>query len=218
MNRVQKWFVIIGMVFSAITLIGCQGGADGESEALYISAVEKYAQDELREARELLEAVLKKDRNFFQAELLLGKIDFFEDKTVRALAVFSRLARKMPQYTEARLWKIRSLMILERYDEAEDALDMELAVNPGDWRVHYQYALLSAMTGNMEKRLVMLRNAETYLGESYRVYLEYAKIWYSLKMQDRAEHYLKRAALIAPEGVMGKSVTEIEERIAGQGR
>jgi hypothetical protein len=50
MNSVQKGLAV-SMVFLGIVLFACHNGKDGESEALYISAVGKYSQNELQEAR-----------------------------------------------------------------------------------------------------------------------------------------------------------------------
>ncbi|GHV92069.1 hypothetical protein AGMMS50268_25720 [Spirochaetia bacterium] len=176
------------------------------AENLYLDAVEQYMHNDLSGAEATLAQVLKIDKKFYQADFLLGKVLFFQDDEEGALKIFSRLEKRMPQYTESRIWKIRCLILLGQYDDAEKCLDYELSINPGDWRVYFQYALLTAATGNMEKRLSMLRSAENYLGETSRVYIELSKIWYSLEMRDRAQTYLQKAAMLAGDGALGEAV------------
>jgi tetratricopeptide (TPR) repeat protein len=85
------------------------------------------------------------------------------------------------------------------YGPAREALDAQLSLNASDWRFYYQYALLARATGESEKSLSMLNRASAYLEESGKVYIDLAKTWYALGMDDRSLRCLEKA-----EGVIGQ--------------
>jgi tetratricopeptide (TPR) repeat protein len=188
------------------------------AERSYLEAVGEYTKGNLDAAETCAKNALRKDKAFFQAEFLLGKIHFFQNKETDALEEFSRLTKRKPDYTEARLWKLRCLVVLQDYEKARPELDYEVSVNPGDWRVYQLYALLANATGELDTRISMLKSAEAHLEEAGRLYLDYAKIWYSLQMYDRALSYLDKAGVLSEDPVMKSAVSALKAAIAEKRR
>jgi tetratricopeptide (TPR) repeat protein len=176
--------------------------------------VQKYAANDLAGAEADLLSALKSEKGFAPAELLLGKVYFFQDRELEAEALFADLVRRFPGHTEARLWNIRCLVLLGDHGAAEECLKEELALNPSDWRVYFQYALLAALRGDTETRLTMLRNAEVYLGDAGRVYLELGKVWQALGMDDRARSCVDKARLLSG-GLQGTALDALAAQLRG---
>jgi tetratricopeptide (TPR) repeat protein len=224
-NRNLKFEVI----FLAAFLSACGSGASSggknadRAEGAYIAAAEAYAQERYAEALEYLRESLRLDPDFYQARLLEGKVLFFQNKMTEAAELFARLAAKHPEYTEARLWNLRCLVMAaspdgtaagsttgttgvagtagKKLEDARNALDRELSFNPTDWRVLYLYALLAGNAGDWEKRLSMGRRAEAALSDSAKVYLDMALTWYSLGLEDRANLFLEKARVVSGNNV-----------------
>jgi tetratricopeptide (TPR) repeat protein len=210
-------FCIAGLV--ACGAGGFSGTGDRDrAEGMYIAAAEAYSQERYPEALEYLRESLRLDPNFYQARLLEGKILFFQNRTEEAEERFAKLAARYPEYTEARLWNLRCLVISassskKKREEALSALDRELSFNPTDWRVLYLYALLAGNTGDWEKRLSMGRRAEAALSDSAKVYLDMAITWHSLGLEDRAGLFLEKARIVSGKNLslarLGELTTEL---------
>jgi len=195
MNHQELLFLFTGLAIIAFSIdtISCRSDAKGTSEQSYITAVELYSKNDLSGALLCVRKIAKADRGFLPAQLLEGKILFFSNDLAGAKKLFGTLARKRPQYTEACLWYIRTLVISGDYRSAKRELDRQLSFNISDWRFYYQYALLARATNENEMRISMLNRAAAYLEESGKVYVDLAKTWYSLGMQDRSLRYLEKA-------------------------
>jgi tetratricopeptide (TPR) repeat protein len=202
----------LGAALAAVFLFSCAFPKAGDAERDYLAAVEAYGAENYPEALVLARRALKADRRFYQAEFLLGKILFFSGEEAEARKLFSALAKRRPEYTEARLWRIRCLVLGEQYAEAVVLLDKELSLNASDWRVLYLYALLAQKTGDYEKRLSMGRQAETVLSDGAKVYLDMAVTWHALGFKDRAEEYLEKARIISGSNTPLRRIEEILER------
>jgi tetratricopeptide (TPR) repeat protein len=181
-----------------------------EAESTYIAAVEAYSVENYVLALDNVNKVLEQDRNFHQALLLKGKILFFTDKLNDDELIFSNLTRKYPQYTESRIWYIRSLILSNKYSEAQTMIEEELSFNASDWRVFYLYSLLGQKTNNYELRLSMDRRAESILTDSAKVYMDLALAWYALGMNDRAYSYLEKANVVIGAN---NSIAQLENAI-----
>ncbi|MDR1971768.1 MAG: hypothetical protein LBQ46_07585 [Treponema sp.] len=183
----------------------------GRAEEAYVAAAEAYAQERHGEALDYVRESLKLDSDFYQAGLLEGKILFFQNRLAEAGAVFAGLCARHPEYTEARLWNLRCMVLAEGPGNPRDvqaALDRELSFNPTDWRVLYLYALLAGNTGDWEKRLSMGRRAEAALTDSAKVYLDMALAWHSLGLSDRAALSLEKARLVSGSNISLAALTD----------
>ncbi|MDR0998674.1 MAG: tetratricopeptide repeat protein [Treponema sp.] len=203
------------IILGAAILFSCGSRQNGEAERAYLAAAEAYGRENYPEALAQVRLALKADRNFYQAGFLLGKTLFFSGEEDEALAVFSRLVKRRPEYTEARLWLIRCLVLEGKHGEAASLLDRELSFNPSDWRPLYLYALLARKTGDYEKRLSMGRQAETVLSDSAKVYLDLALAWYALELKDRAAAYLEKAQTVSGANIPFGIIEETLKRSIG---
>jgi tetratricopeptide (TPR) repeat protein len=215
---IQKFFGFglkpVATLLLISALYGCTAGADKKTnikaETFYLNAVSLYAKQALDAAAAELRKALSEDAHFFQAEFLLGKVLFFQGDEEAALETFASLHKKLPQYTEARLWHIRCRILTGQYDEAQKLLDQEIAFNPGDWRVYYHCAQIANIGGDTERHIGELKTAALYLEDGGRVYVDLAKVWYALGLEDRARTYVERAAALAgTESPRGESIESL---------
>jgi tetratricopeptide (TPR) repeat protein len=207
----KKRFYFPVLCFVLPLVFSCGGNTRADAERIYVAASEAYGAENLEDALDLARRALKLDGRFYQASLLEGKILFFMDRNADSQAVFARLVKKHPSYTEARIWHIRCLILKGDYAAARALLDRELSFNQTDWRIYSLYALLAQKTENYEERLAMNRRAETVLSGSTRVYLDLALAWHSLGITGRAESYLKKANDVAGSNI---SFRELENALA----
>jgi predicted Zn-dependent protease len=220
--EIQKLFGIGLKAGAALLLAGALYGctavaakpASAKAEELYLNAVTHYAKRDLDEAARELREALTEDAHFFQAELLLGKVLFFQGQEARALETFASLHKRLPQYTEARLWHIRCLILAGQYDDAQKLLDAETAFNPGDWRDYYPRAQLANLRGDRERPIAELKSAAIFLEDGGRVYVDLAKVWYALGLEDRARTYVERStALAGSESPLAESIASLQNAL-----
>jgi predicted Zn-dependent protease len=167
------------------------------AETSYISALEAYTEQDFDRALDFTRKAVSLNKRFYQASFLEAKILFFTGKESEARTVFARLVKRYPRYLDARIWYIRCLILGADYDEAVAELDSELSFNTSDWRIYYLYALLGQKTENYEQRLAMNRRAEAALADSAKVYADLASTWRALGLEERAEEYFGKAAIIS---------------------
>lgn len=208
-NVVDFVWIIVALVL----FVACSESS-GESERKYMMAVDTYAKDDINGTNVILDELLKNDSDFYPALFLKGKLLFFTSETEEALKIFNKLKKKYPEYTEARLWAVRCLINEENYIEAKKVLDRELSFNSTDWRFYYQYALVSERMGNYEERIFMLKRAEQHANESGKVYLDLAKLWYALEMNERSKGSLEKASvLLVDNKVLGDSILSLKREL-----
>ncbi|MDR1893341.1 MAG: tetratricopeptide repeat protein [Spirochaetales bacterium] len=196
-------------VFVSLTpLLACSPKVKPEAGGLYLAAVEAYVGKNYSEALLLAGQALNRNPGFIQAAFLRGKALFFSDRLGEAQKEFERLASRRPQYTEARIWNIRCLILLGSYDEARRLLEAEIAFNSEDWQTYYLYALLSEKTDDYEQRLYMNRRAEAALTAAAKVFLDQALIFSVLGLPGRTAEYLEKAKTLAGDNA---SLAEMEE-------
>jgi tetratricopeptide (TPR) repeat protein len=212
-NNGGKWGAFL--ILCLVIFTACDPKAE-KAVGAYVAAAEAYGQERYGEALEYARESLRLDSHFYQARLLEGKILFFQDRREEAARVFANLIARHPEYTEARIWNLRCLVLSvtpfgknqeEAKKEAQGALDRELSFNPNDWRVLYLYVLFAGNTGDYEKRLAMGRRAETVLSDSAKVYLDMALTWRSLELEDRAEAYFEKARIV---GGITRQILELQ--------
>ncbi|MDR2747210.1 MAG: tetratricopeptide repeat protein [Treponema sp.] len=207
------------VLFGGILLLAACAPGSGQkdrAERAYVAAAEAYSRERFAEALEYAGECLKIDPGFYQARLLEGKILFFQNRLEEAEKSFAGLCAKHPEYTEARIWNLRCLVLsLDKPGgrdpkEVQGALDRELSFNPSDWRILYLYALLAGNTGDWEKRLSMGRRAESALSDSAKLYLDMALSWRSLGLENRAAAALEKARIVAGENGSLSRLAEAE--------
>lgn len=194
----KKILFLVVIILICFFISSCNGRISKEDATkLYLSALDSYSKQKYDEASAYLIMLKKHDPKFYQADLLTGKIQFFQNDFLNALTTFKKLSRKYPQYVEARIWYIRTLIIAGQFDLAKSLLETELSFNQTDWRIFYLYSLLEEKQGNLDKKIVMLNRAEMALSDSAKVYLELSEIWKFLDIQERSNEYDEKANIIA---------------------
>ena len=106
------------------------------AEALYARATDAYIREDFSNALALSDEALRADGNCFQAKLLKAKVLIFTEKIDDAEKILHSLYKRYPEFTEARLWYVRALIMSERYDKAEAFLEREVSLNQTDWRFY----------------------------------------------------------------------------------
>jgi tetratricopeptide (TPR) repeat protein len=172
--------------------------------------VEAYSNQKYEDALNLVRMAQKAGRNFYQARHLEGRKIFIHGSIKQAEKIIKRLIANYPEYTEARIWYMRCLILSENYEEAKKQLDKELSFNTSDWRVYNLYSLLAQRTDDYEQRLSMNRRAETALTDSAKVYMDQAITWYALGMENRAQEYLEKARNITGTNL---SMRQLEDAV-----
>lgn len=191
------FFACLAIGAFVVDTVACRTEIGWSAGKEYVAAVERYSARDFPGAMRLAREILRKDRDFYPARLLEGKILFFSDDLAGAKRTFAALARKEPRYTEARLWYIRTLIVSGDNGTARSELDRELSFNASDWRFYYLYALLARSANESENRITMLKKAAVYLEESGKVYVDLAKAWHDLAQDDRALRYLEKAESVS---------------------
>lgn len=195
MKRLLVLVLILGM---GLLLTSCGGKISSEdSNKLYLAAVDAYSTEKYTESLAYIDMLKKHNRSYYQADLLKGKILFFQNDYEGAVKIFKTLVKKYSQFSEARVWYIRTLILQQNFDEAQKLLDKELSFNQTDWRVYYLYSVLEDARGNIDKKIVMLNRAELALTDSAKVYMELSDIWSILDLQDRSVDYLIKSKMVA---------------------
>lgn len=184
-----------------------------ETLKLYLSAVDCYTNQEFDQALVYLNLIKQNDSDFYQADFLIGKVLFFKNDLINAEQLFLKLQKKYPEYIEARIWYIRTLIISRQFDKAESELEKQLSFNQTDWRLFYLYSLLEDIRGNMDKKIVMLKRAELAMSDSAKVYMELATVWNLLDVMDKSEDYLLKAKIISETN---ESLSALQKAIKGE--
>ncbi|MBO5137409.1 MAG: hypothetical protein J6B81_02805 [Spirochaetaceae bacterium] len=167
-----------------------------QAEKLYLQALESYVAKDYQQAKNFSEAAYNLDNKLIQSQLLVAKSLFFMDKEKEALEVCKKLSYEIPEFTEARLWYIRSLIFCDCIEEAISLLQQELALNQSDWRFFYLYSLLAEKKQDYETQLSMLNKAQLALSDGAKVFAQMARIWQELGLEQRASEYLEKETVL----------------------
>ena len=191
------------LIFAFVLLLtSCSKPDKTETQRLYLKALESYTANNLDESENIIRKITARDKNFYPAFLLQGKIYFFNDDYAKAETVFAKLVKQYPEYTEAKIWYIRTQILSGKADKAEEALKKELTFNTTDWRIYYLYSLLAVTKGEYETQIAMLNQAEEYSAETVKIYLDQARFWNALSEEKKTLAYLKKASVLSSPGSM----------------
>ena len=134
---------------------------------------------------------------------------FFQGQLDNALSVFQKITKKNPEHIESRIWHIRTLILLDKFEKAEELLEKELTFNQTDWRIYYLYSLLEERQGNMDQKILMLNRAEMVLTDSSKVYLELSNIWEILELQEKAYKYREKANIVSEQNISLQNIENL---------
>lgn len=190
MKKIYLPLLIISFVF----LASCKN--TDNAEKLYLAAVNAYAKKDFSSSILYCDKALSQDKSFYQASFLKARTLYMQKDYELSYSITKKLAKKYPQYTDARLWNIRNLIYLEKNEEAEKLLTSELTFNNSDWRVYYLYSVLYSKQNKIDLQLAMLNRSELALTDSSKVYHELFRIWDVLEMKDKAASYKMKSAIL----------------------
>ena len=112
--------------------------------------------------------------------------------------LLEKLLKKVPQYTDARLWYIRFMIFQENFQMAAALLEEELIFNETDWRIHYLKGLINSKNQDYSSQLAALQQAERALSDGAKVYLDLTRLWLVLGMDSQVEKQLEKARVLTP--------------------
>lgn len=205
------------MYICILLLFSCAKNDKEQTHFLYLKALDSYTANDLTEAEKIVRKIIAHDKKFYPAFLLQGKIHFFNGDYEKAETVFAALVKRRPEYTEAKIWHIRTQILCGNLEKAEEALKKELTFNTSDWRIYYLYSLLASAKKEYETQIAMLNQAEEYSAETVKIYLDQARFWYALSEEKTALTCLQKASALAqPGGMHFSAIQHILNQINGQ--
>ena len=187
-----------GLILVLALIVGCNHKNSQLGYELYLSGLKSYSEKDFSAAEKICQEALKHDKRLFQAELLRIKSLFFLNDLEVAETALEKLLKKVPQYTDARLWYIRFLIFQEKFNEAAPLLEEALAFNETDWRIHYLKGLLNSKNQDYCCQLAALQQAERALADGAKVYLDLTHLWMVLGMESQVEKQLEKARILTP--------------------
>jgi tetratricopeptide (TPR) repeat protein len=181
-----------------------------EIAAQYLEARAAYAAGNLDGAERLLAGIRARDRRFHQADFLLGKVLFFENRLPEARRLFDRLCRGYRGYNEAEIWRVRTLSQEGKTTEAVRAVERLLEFDAADPRLLFLRGSLALEEDDLQAALGFFRAAAGFSEELARSHLEIARLYHQFGLRERAlEELADCLALASP----GSPVGEAAERL-----
>ena len=205
-----------GLVLMLALLVGCNQKNPQLGYELYLSGLEAYSEKDFSTAEKICLEAVKQDKELFQAELLRIKSLFFLNELEKSHALLEKLLKKVPQYTDARLWYIRFMIFQENFQMAAALLEEELVFNETDWRIHYLKGLINSKNQDYSSQLAALQQAERALSDGAKVYLDLTRLWLVLGMDSQVEKQLEKARVLTPSKGELRILLETLEVLAKQ--
>ena len=187
-----------GFILVLAVFVGCNHKNPQLGYELYLSGLKSYSEKDFSAVKKICQEALKHDKTLFQAELLRIKSLFFLNELEAAESAVEKLLKKVPQYTDARLWYIRFLIFQEKFNEAAPLLDEALTFNETDWRIYYLKGLVNSKNQDYSSQLAALQQAERALADGAKVYLDLTHLWMVLGMESQVEKQLEKARILTP--------------------
>ena len=205
-----------GLVLMLALLVGCNQKNPQLGYELYLSGLEAYSEKDFSTAEKICLEAVKQDKELFQAELLRIKSLFFLNELEKSHVLLEKLLKKVPQYTDARLWYIRFMIFQENFQMAAALLEEELVFNETDWRIHYLKGLINSKNQDYSSQLAALQQAERALSDGAKVYLDLTRLWLVLGMDSQVEKQLEKARVLTPSKGELRILLETLEVLAKQ--
>lgn len=181
----------------------------------YAKAKEAYLRGDLDAAERELSSVIARRRDFHQAQFLLGKVLYFQNKSSDAERVFTGLLKRHARYNEAELWLVRIALQRGEVMHAEKKLQELLSFDPNDPRLLYLMGSLVQAKGDVKNALEFYQRAAAFGEELAKAHLESARLYYQFNLPDRALQELRIcAALISDDSLLREPVTKLIQIIS----
>ena len=213
--NMHRYIVLIIAVLASAALAGCAPAKPSRADLdAYMKARDLYLSGSVDQAASLVSHIDSRTHGFHQARLLEGKILFFKGDMQDSEHVFRGLVKRLPGYTEAQLWLVRSLQAQGKTMDAEDLLNSVLELNPADPRFLHQAGMLKLGGDDIRGALAFFRRSQEFAVEFSQSYIESARILYRFGLTDPALADLVTAkALLPSDSGMRKPVADLEQRV-----
>jgi len=211
----HRYIVLTIAVLASVALAGCAPAKPSSADLdAYVKARDLYLRGSIDQAGSLVSHIDSRTRGFHQARLLEGKILFFKGDLQGSERLFRDLAKRLPGYTEAQLWLVRSLQAQGKSKDAESLLDAVLELNPGDPRFLHEAGMLKLGGDDIRGALAFFRRSQEFAAEFSQSYIESARILYRFGLTDPALVDLATAkALLPADSGMRRPVADLEQRV-----
>lgn len=197
MRPKKKDWVAALLLFCAL-FAGC---ADKEAAGtLYIKALEKYEQKDLKSAGAFINQCLERDKKNERAKFLKAKIHFFQGQYRASAEILLDLKKNNSDNKDIQLYLIKSLILDGQVEQARGQIQTAQKNDMGDWRLYRLASIVAAKQNDTAARLEALDAARRSLEGSAQVYYELAAIWESLGIQGKAAE-LKEKSLALDKGL-----------------
>jgi tetratricopeptide (TPR) repeat protein len=196
---------------AAFLVFSCAEGGE-ESLALYARASALYTAGDFAGASDLLKA-----EKFAPALVLRGKALYFCGKDTDAEASFRRALRLNPASSEASLFLARLLRDRGDGDGARRAAEALIRDNPQDVRALRLVSDLASARGDYENAAAFLDRAVEASAETALVFIDRARLRWSVGNGPGALEDLSRAEILLPaDNSLSRSLDALRFRIAAE--
>ena len=196
--RPKKKLWVAALLLTCALFAGC---ADKEAAGtLYIRALERYEQKDLKSAGAFINQCLECDKKNERAKFLKAKILFFQGQCDKASEILLDLKKNNSDNKDIQLYLIKSLILDGQLEQARAQIQGALKNDAGDWRLHRLSSIVAAKEDDTAARLQALNQASRALEGSAQVYFELASVWESLGIQGKAAE-LREKSLALDKGL-----------------
>jgi predicted Zn-dependent protease len=171
-----------------------------EALASYVKAKGAYQGGDLAGAETVLAPLVSRGKVFPQAEILLGKVYYFQDRLPESEALFRRLLSRSPRHNEAEIWLVRTSLQQGKRGEAQARLEELLSRDPGDPRLLSLLGTILQEDGDVKGALELYQRASVFGEELAKVHLESARLYYQFDLPEKALRELAACTALMTEG------------------
>ena len=215
MNNIL-WRTVFCLVLSA-AIYSCAPGKEEKDVESYLKARDLYDKGCYVEAGEILNNILKKDKRFHQARILLGKRWFMDKEYEKAEQEFARTIKLFGFHPEAKAWLVRAKLQNGEPERALSEVKSALAVDPDNPVFLELAASIYGNLGQLDYQLEFLKSAARSSQLLARVHLELGRIYYSVQDIPKALNELQYCDYILEESsVLKNPVRQLLEYIKSE--
>ena len=177
-----------------VLCISCKEETNEQSILLYGRASALYSQGNFTEAAVLLEG----ESNFHPSLVLRAKALYFSDKVDEAEKLLRRILKRNKGGAEASIFLARLLCEQGKEEEAQKITESVLKDNPQDLRALRLASDLALVRGDTEEAAMLLDRAVEASAEAALIFVERARIRWTMGNGSGALEDLRRAELLLP--------------------
>jgi YaiO family outer membrane protein len=167
-DNCTRTFYLIGLVFMLLNAgIALAGKQQDDPDRLFLQARELASQNNYDRAKILLNQILERHPEYYDASILKARIHAWEGEYMPARELLRNVLQKSPKNMEALYALIDVEMWSENYTEALRYLDVALAGQPNNTHLLYRKALALKEMGD-ETAAVVLLNQILDIDPSYQ--------------------------------------------------